>query len=91
MKKQVILKIYGRVQMVMFRDSTRQKAKKLGLVGWVINKPDGTVKVVAEGEEKDLKQLIDWCYNGPMLAKVIKVDIEWKESTDQFNKFNIKY
>jgi len=91
MKKQVILKIYGRVQMVMFRDSTRQKAKKLGLVGWVINKPDGTVKVVAEGEEKDLKQLIDWCYNGPMLAKVIKVDIEWKESTDQFNRFNIKY
>ncbi|MFH1938268.1 MAG: acylphosphatase [Patescibacteria group bacterium] len=91
MKKQVILKIYGRVQMVMFRDSTRRKAKKLGLVGWVINKSDGTVKVVAEGEEKDLKQFIDWCYNGPMLAKVIKVDIEWKESTDQFNKFNIKY
>ena len=37
MKKQVILKIYGRVQLVLFRDSTRRQAKKLGLVGWVMN------------------------------------------------------
>ena len=91
MRKQVILKIHGRVQMVMFRDSTRRKAKKLGLVGWVTNESDKTVKVIAEGKEKNLKQLIDWCYNGPILAKVIKVDVEWKESTGQFNEFNIKY
>ena len=53
--KQIVLKIYGRVQMVMFRDSTQRQAKKLKLVGWVINEPDKTVKIVAEGKEKNLK------------------------------------
>lgn len=91
MKKQMVLKIYGRVQMVFFRDSTRRFAKKLGLVGWVKNEDDGTVKVIAEGEEEDLKKLIDWCYNGSVLAKVDKIDIDWQEATGQFNQFEIKY
>ncbi|MFH1671755.1 MAG: acylphosphatase [Candidatus Portnoybacteria bacterium] len=98
MIKRVILKIYGRVQMVMYRDSTQRKASKLGLVGWVRNEDDGSVKVVAEGKEKDLEKLIDWCYNGPMLAKVDKIGIDWQKATPkktgqagQFNKFEIKY
>ena len=91
MIKRVILKIHGRVQMVMYRDSTQRKAKKLGLVGWVGNKPDGTVKIIVEGEERKLEKLIDWCYNGPMLAKVNKIDIEWEKITGQFDKFEIKY
>ena len=91
MKKQVILKIYGRVQMVLFRDSTRRQAKKLGLVGWIMNEPDNTVKAVAEGEEEQLKELIKWCYNGPMLARVEKIDIDWQEVTGQFKKFEIRY
>ncbi len=91
MNKQVNLKIYGRVQMVMYRDSVRRQAKKLGLTGWVMNEDDGTVRVVADGEEENLKKLIDWCYNGPMLAKVDKIDIEWREATGQFNNFDIKY
>lgn len=77
--------------MVMYRDSVRRQAKKLGLTGWVMNEDDGTVRVVADGEEENLKKLIDWCYNGPMLAKVDKIDIEWREATGQFNNFDIKY
>jgi acylphosphatase len=91
MTKRIVLKIYGRVQMVFYRDSTRRKAKKLGLVGWVKNEPDKTVKIIAEGEEGGLKELIDWCYNGPMLAKVEKVDIEWGEAKGEFKEFEIKY
>jgi len=91
MIKRIELKVYGRVQMVLYRDSTRRQAKKLGLAGWVMNNSDGTVQVVAEGEEEDLKKLIKWCYNGPMLAKVEKIDIDWQEATGQFNKFEIKY
>ncbi|NQV00657.1 MAG: acylphosphatase [Parcubacteria group bacterium] len=91
MNKQATLKIYGRVQKVFFRDSTRRKAKKLDLTGWVMNELDGTVKIVAEGKEKDLKQFIDWCYNGSMLAKVDKIDIDWEEATGQFENFKIKY
>jgi len=91
MVKQVILKIHGRVQMVLYRDSTQRKAKSLGLVGWVRNESDGTVKIIAEGEEEGLEKLIDWCYNGSILAKVDKVDINWQEPTGQFNRFKIEY
>lgn len=91
MIKQIILIIHGRVQMVFFRDSTKRKAKQLGLTGWVRNEPDRTVKVVAEGEEKKLAELIKWCYNGPIIAKVDKIDIQWQEATGQFDKFEIKY
>ena len=91
MNKQIILIIHGRVQGIFFRDSTRRKARKLGLTGWVSNESDGTVKVMAQGEEEKLEALIKWCYNGPMLARVDKIDIEWQEATGQFEKFEIKY
>lgn len=91
MIKQVILIIHGRVQMVLFRDSTRKRAKQLGLTGWVSNESDGTVKVIAEGDEKELAELIKWCYNGPILARVEKIDVQWQEATGQFDKFDIKY
>lgn len=91
MIKQVVLTIRGRVQGVFFRDSARRQAKKLGLTGWVTNQADGTVKITAEGPEKDLKQLVEWCYNGPIIARVDKVEISWQKATGQFNNFEIKY
>ena len=90
-KKQVILKIYGRVQGVFFRDSLRKKARQLGLTGWVSNESNGTVKVVAEGEEGKLEELIKWCYNGPVIARVEKINIKWQEAAGQFEGFEIKY
>jgi len=77
--------------MVLYRDSTRRRAKKLGLVGWVRNESDGTVLVMAEGSEDRLKELIKWCYTGPIMAKVDKIDIKWRRATGQFNKFEIIY
>lgn len=90
MQKQTVLKIYGKVQGVFFRDSSRKKARELNLSGFVRNEPDGTVAVVAEGEEKDLKEFIEWCKNGPDHTKVEKVDIQWLKPTGQFNDFVIK-
>lgn len=91
MNKRIILKIHGRVQMVMYRDSALRRAKKLKLTGWVKNEPDKTVLIIAEGAEKELKEFIIWCYNGPILAKVSKIDAEWKEATGEFNSFEIIY
>lgn len=91
MKKRVGLKMYGRVQGVFFRDSSQRKAKELNLTGWVKNEPDGTVQIVAEGEEKDLNELIKWCRaGGTEYGRVDKVDIEWLESTGQFDDFVVK-
>jgi acylphosphatase len=91
MNKRVVLKIYGRVQNVFFRDSARRQAKKLGLTGYVRNQEDGSVMITAEGEKEKLKKLIDWCYNGPILANVEKIDINWQKAIGQFKKFEIRY
>jgi len=91
MRKHVVLKIYGKVQGVFFRDSSKKKADKLGLSGWVRNEQDGTVKIVAEGEEENLKKLIKWCRDGgPEYAKIDNVDIEWKELVNQFDNFVVE-
>ncbi|MEA2113637.1 MAG: acylphosphatase [Patescibacteria group bacterium] len=89
--KQVKIKVYGQVQMVMFRDATRRQARKLNLTGWVKNEIDDTVQIIAEGREERLKELVEWCYNGPVLARVDKIDVEWTEASGLFNKFEIKY
>ena len=90
MKKQIVLKIYRKVQGVFFRDGSRRKARELNLSGFASNEPDGTVRVIAEGEEEELKEFIKWCKNGSDHAKVEKMDIKWTEPTDEFDDFVIK-
>jgi len=91
MKRRVDLKIHGRVQGVFFRDSSQRKAKELNLSGFVKNEPDGTVQIIAEGEEKNLEELIEWCRaGGAEYARVDKVNIEWLEPSGQFNNFIVK-
>jgi acylphosphatase len=70
------LKIHGRVQGVFFRQSTREKARELGLSGWVKNMPDGTVEALAAGPENVVNELIAWCEQGPAYARVDKVDVQ---------------
>ncbi len=83
------IRVFGRVQGVYFRDSTREQAEKLGLTGFVKNEPDGSVLIEAEGEEEDLQALADWCLDGPQLAKVERV--ETSEGTlHGYNKFEIR-
>ena len=77
--------------MVMFRDFTCRKARKLGLVGTVQNMRDGSVYVVAEGEEKKLEELHDLLWKGPLLARVENVECKWGEPSGLFEKFEIVY
>ena len=67
------LVIEGRVQGVWFRDSTRREAISLGVFGWVRNRPDGTVEIVAEGPEDQVRKLTSWCNHGPPAAGVSQV------------------
>lgn len=86
------LKIYGHVQGVFFRETTKDKAKELGLVGWVRNESDGTVSVVAEGGEEQLKKLLQWCRIGPQYARVEMVEEEWEEAQRVgFKEFKVVY
>ena len=83
--------VHGRVQMVMFRDFVQRKARTLALVGYVRNQPDGTVEVVAQGHRDSLEKLVAHLHKGPLLAHVTHVDVDWREPTEKFDSFNIRY
>jgi len=83
--------IQGRVQLVLFRISTQDKAKKLGLTGWCRNKQDGTVEILVEGDEKNMTSFRDWCKKGPFLAKVNSIQEKEEIYQGEFNTFSIMY
>lgn len=91
MKKRIHIIVSGRVQGVSFRFGTKRHAKKLDITGYVMNKDDGTVEIIAEGEETNLKELIRWCMKGPFLARVEDIKTEWKEYKGEFEYFSIRY
>jgi acylphosphatase len=87
--KQVQLVVRGRVQGVYFRASTQREARRLGLTGWVRNRSDGSVEILAEGEEDSLKDLIAWSNRGPSAARVERVDVRWRSFVGDFPDFRI--
>lgn len=90
-KIRVRLIIEGRVQGVWFRDSTRHKAMALGVTGWVRNRRDGTVEVLAEGPEERVKELVSWCHEGPPAAKVSRVHEIQEDWQGEFNAFDLVF
>ena len=87
----VRLRIYGRVQGVFFRANMREVARRLGLKGWVMNKEDGSVEAILEGDEERVKKVIKWAHRGPALAFVEKVDVYWDKYRGEFKDFKIRY
>jgi acylphosphatase len=85
------MRIHGRVQGVFFRAETRSAARAIGVKGMVRNMPDGTVHVIAEGDEEDLRRLKAFCHKGPPSAVVHNVEESWQEATDSFDDFGITY
>jgi len=88
----VQITVHGQVQGVFFRAFTSQRARELGLTGYVRNLPDWhSVGVNAEGERKQLEKLIDYLKVGPPAAKITRVVTEWSEYTGSYTGFEIKY
>lgn len=85
MEKQINIRVFGRVQGVYFRQSTKDKADSLGLRGIVINEEDGSVYISARGKPQDIEQLLIFCKIGPKAAKVKNV---WMEEADELQDFN---
>ena len=73
--KAIKIDVYGKVHGVYFRANTCQKAKALKINGTVKNMPDGSVQIMAEGDENNLDQLVNWCHKGPLLAAVTGVKV----------------
>ena len=90
-KRRLECSVRGRVQLVMYRDFTRRNARRLGLTGTVQNMSDGSVRVVAEGEEDALRKFLARLHKGPIFARVENVEESWNEATEEFKTFEIVY
>lgn len=85
------LLISGRVQGVAFRWETLQAAQRCGVDGWVRNLSDGRVEAVLEGPRQQVNDLIDWCRQGPPIARVDSLDIQWEDFSGVFEDFSITH
>ncbi|MGD0159008.1 MAG: acylphosphatase [Candidatus Bathyarchaeia archaeon] len=91
MKAKAHVFISGRVQGVFFRSETRHEAAKHGVSGWVRNLPDDRVEAVFEGEQEDVKKLLEFCKNGPPGAEVTGINVTWRTYSGEFRGFEIRY
>jgi acylphosphatase len=83
--------VMGKVQGVFYRAETASKAKQLNVTGWVRNLPDGRVEAVFEGEEINVRKIIDFCKRGPPNAYVVNVDVRRQEWKGEFDGFRVRY
>ena len=77
---------HGRVQGVGYRAACADQATTLGVGGWVRNRVDGTVEVLASGSPAQLEALREWMAAGPPAAHVSKVEVS-AASPEQFSQF----
>lgn len=70
---QIHIKVFGRVQGVGYRAWTVRQAQKLNLSGFVRNRRDGSVEILAEGEIEAVNILLEMCRKGPLWARVDKI------------------
>ncbi|MCD4786461.1 MAG: acylphosphatase [Candidatus Eremiobacteraeota bacterium] len=90
-KKRIKANVKGIVQGVCYRHFTNRTANSYGLGGYVRNCCDGSVEVVAEGEDRELKNLIADLNRGPWSARVDDVEVEWEEYTGNYNHFTVRF
>ncbi|HEY6800011.1 MAG TPA: acylphosphatase [Agromyces sp.] len=72
-RRQVV--VHGVVQGVGFRYSARFEADRLGVAGWVRNRPDGAVEAEIEGDEASVAAMLEWFASGPPGAAVRRSEV----------------
>jgi acylphosphatase len=90
MKKCAHIFVHGLVQGVYFRAYTQKKALEFNIKGWVRNRKDGSVEIMAQGSEAQLKHFIYWCHIGSPASQVDYVDHTWVNCEQDFNNFDMK-
>jgi acylphosphatase len=83
--------VKGRVQNVGFRAHVEYVARRIGgLTGWVRNVGYDTVEAMAEGEKKNVEQLIQAIKDGPRGSRVDESKVEWENPTGEFERFGVR-
>jgi acylphosphatase len=74
-----VIRVFGRVQGVFYRQSARREAQQRGLTGFARNEPDGSVTLDVEGDPAAIEQFVEWCHHGPAGAVVERVEAESRD------------
>jgi len=83
--------VYGKVQGVNYRIFAKKKADKFGVFGYISNCEDGSVEVVAQGEEEALREFERVVCEGPTFAEVNSCEVMWQDRLqDAFTEFEIR-
>jgi acylphosphatase len=75
-EKRVRVFVSGRVQGVWFRGACQERARALGVTGWIRNAYDGRVEAVFEGTAAAVDRMVAWCHEGPRHAQVTRVEVQ---------------
>lgn len=84
------VRVFGRVQGVGFRYFAHDTARRLQLVGYVTNLPDGSVRAYAEGSGNSLTEFLRQMEKGPTGAHVREARSHWGPATGQYTYFGIE-
>ncbi len=82
--------VTGRVQGVGFRWFVEREARILGINGWVRNRADGSVEVLASGTHEQLSALHKKLREGPRASRVDNVDVTDMPDVQDLNTFRIE-
>lgn len=81
--------VSGDVQGVFYRATTRRRAEELGITGWARNRPDGSVEVMACGEEEQVRALEAWLWQGSPQSSVTAVESETVATPSSYRHFGV--
>lgn len=87
--KQAHVFVIGDVQGVGYRQFVRRLARKNAVNGWVKNLADGRVEGVLQGEEAGIQELLRRLKQGPFLAEVKQIDVQWEDISERLDSFEI--
>lgn len=90
MRLRATVRFQGRVQGVYFRAHCEEKARSLGLDGYVRNLTDGTVEAVFEGEPHLVEECIEWNRTSQPAATVTKAHVTWSAATGEYHGFEVR-
>ena len=69
--------------------SAKEAAIHLGVTGKVWNEPNGDVGAIAQGSQEQINAFIEWCKEGPPLARVTDVNVENFAASEIYSSFEI--
>lgn len=81
--------VSGRVQGVSYRESAREAAERIGVVGWIRNLPDGRVEAVLEGSTEQVREMLDYLRRGPAPARVDHLEEHHEPAAGDLTTFEV--